>query len=128
VKKPKWLLPEFVVAAHSMLLAEHGGPQGIRDNNILESALARPLNKNSYEPKSTVFQLAAAYSYGIAMNHPFVDGNKRTALLAGLVFLEINYVKFSVTEAEAANIFELLAAGEFDEDALGAWFEANSEV
>ena len=79
MKQPKWLLQDFVIAAHNMVLSEHGGPAGIRDLKMLESALARPQNKNAYEPKSTAYDLAAAYSYGIAMDHPFVDGNKRIA-------------------------------------------------
>ena len=108
-----------------MVLAEHGGPAGIRDKKILESALARPLNKNAYEPQSTVFELAAAYSYGIAMDHPFVDGNKRTALMTGLVFLEINGQIFSASEAETASAFESLAAGKVTEKELSRWFQDN---
>lgn len=123
MNKPKWLLQEFVEAVHNMVLAEHGGPAGIRDSKMLESALARPRNRNVYEPGSSVFDLAAAYSYGIAMDHPFVDGNKRTALVAGLVFLEINGCSYTAPEAETASVFETLAAGEMTEKELSQWFQ-----
>ena len=111
MKKPKWLLPETIVAVQNVLLAEHGGEVGIRDGTLLESALARPQQKHRYEPASTVFELAAAYSYGLAKNHPFVDGNKRIALTAALIFLEINGVELDAPEVEAASIFESLASG-----------------
>ena len=125
MKNPKWLLADFVIAAHNIVLAEHGGPEGIRDPKMLDSALARPRNKNAYEPQSTVFDLAAAYSYGIAMDHPFVDGNKRTALMAGLVFLDINKESFSGSEAATAAVFESLAAGKFTEEELSRWYQEN---
>jgi len=128
MKDPKWLLSEFVVAVHQWVLAEHGGPEGIRDEKILDSALARPLNKNVYEPNSTVFDLAAAYSYGIAMDHPFVDGNKRTALMAGLVFLDINGQNFSASEPATAAAFESLAAGDLREIELSRWFQDNCDA
>jgi death-on-curing protein len=106
-----------------MVLATHGGPAGIRDTKMLESALARPLNKFGYEPSTSIYDLAASYSYGIAMNHPFVDGNKRTALVCGLVFLEINGIKIQASEAEAVVAFESLAAGKLSEEELGHWFK-----
>ena len=122
MSEPKWLLTDFVIAVHGMLLAEHGGPSGVRDKVMLESALARPLNKYHYEPATSICELASAYSYGIAMNHPFVDGNKRTALMAGIVFLEINDVHLISSEAETAAVFEALAAGKLTEEELGRWF------
>jgi death-on-curing protein len=128
VKKPKWLLHDFIVAVHNMVLAEHGGPAGIRDLKMLEAALARPLNKNAYEPKGSVYDLAAAYSFGIAMDLPFVDGNKRTALVAGLVFLEINGCNFTAPEAETASVFEALAAGRMTEVELSRWFQEQAEA
>ena len=128
MKNPKWLLVDFVIAVHNLVLAEHGGPEGIRDEKMLDSALARPLNKNAYEPRSTVFDLAAAYSYGIAMDHPFVDGNKRTALMAALVFLDINQQKFSASEPETAAAFESLAAGKLSEKELSRWFQDNCDA
>jgi len=128
MKKPKWLLQEFVIAAQSMVLAEHGGPPGIRDLNMLELALARPKNKQAYEPKCSVYDLAAAYSIGIAMDHPFVDGNKRTALMAGLVFMEINGCTFAAPEPETASIFESSAAGKITEEELSRWCQEQIEV
>lgn len=123
MKKPKWLLQELVEAVHKMVLAEHGGPVGIRDLTMLESALARPRNLNGYEPESSAFDLAAAYSFGIAMDHPFVDGNKRTTLVTGLVFLEINGFNLTAPEAETASVFEALAAGKMTEKELSQWFQ-----
>ena len=78
---PKWVLDDVVLAIHSMALAEHGGAPGLRDSDLLASALGRPKNKLAYDPAATLFDLAAAYSFAIAKNHPFVDGNKRTAFL-----------------------------------------------
>lgn len=124
--QPKWLLVEFVLAVHEMVLAKHGGPTGVRDEALLESALSRPVNKLSYETNFTIYDLAASYSYGIAMNHPFVDGNKRAALMCGLVFLEINGVTIDAPEAETVVAFESLAAGKLSEDDLAYWFELHS--
>ena len=126
MREPKWLLPEFVVAIQKTLLAEYGGDVGIRDQKLFESAMARAKQKYHYEPNSSIFDLAAAYSYGLAKNHPFIDGNKRTALMAGLVFLEINRVKFDAPEADAAVTFEELAAGRLAESELSRWFELHS--
>lgn len=121
--EPKWLLEELVLSVHDMVLATHGGPTGIPDPKMLASALARPLNKFGYEPTISIYDLAASYSYGIAMNHPFVDGNKRTALVCGLVFLGINGIEIQASEADAVVAFEALAAGELSEDELGHWFK-----
>jgi death on curing protein len=85
------------------------------------------MNKLHYEPGSSLFDLAAPYSYGLAMNHPFVDGNKRTALLAGLVFLTLNGVAFNALEAEAVVTFQALAAGNVPEGELSSWFATHSE-
>ena len=125
--EPKWLFAEAVVAMHGIVLATHGGAAGIRDEKLLHSALARPLNKDHYEPASSLFDLAAAYSFGLAMNHPFVDGNKRIALLAGLVFLSLNDADFNAPEAEAVVTFEALAAGNVSEGELSDWFETHSK-
>jgi death-on-curing protein len=80
MNEPKWILDELVVVVHQMLIAEHGGILGIRDITLLESALTRPKQRFIYEPESTIFKLAASYGFGLAKNHPFVDGNKRVAL------------------------------------------------
>ncbi len=126
MKEPKWLTLDVAIAVHNMLLAEHGGGQGLRDEKLLESALSRAQQKYSYAPGCTLFDLAAALSFGLAKNHPFVDGNKRVALTLGLVFLEINEVEFDAPEAEAAVTFEALAAGEISEDELSEWFQRHS--
>lgn len=126
MSEPLWLLSEVIIAVHSMLLDEHGGSSGIRDQKLPESALARPLQKYNYEPDSSLYSLAASYSYGLAKNHPFVDGNKRVALTAGLVFLEINGIGSSAPEIEAAAIFEKFAAGKIREKELAQWFELHA--
>lgn len=123
MKQPVWVLDEAVQALHSILLAEHGGGTGVRDKSLLDSALARPKQKFAYEPEIPIFVLAAAYSFGIAKNHPFVDGNKRTAFTVGTLFLEINGYILQASEPEAAITFEKLAAGQIGETELAKWFE-----
>lgn len=123
MKEPIWILAGVVQAVHSMLLAEHGGGIGIRDEALLDSALARAKQKYTYEPETSLFELAAAYSIGIAKNHPFVDGNKRTAFTIGTLFLEINGKLLAAPEPEAALTFENLAAGQLEEIQLAKWFE-----
>ncbi len=124
MREPKWLTGIGVLAFQDALLAEHGGAEGIRDTNLLESALARPRHALAYgEP--TMFDLAAAYAYGIARNHPFVDGNKRTALMAAYVFLRKNGYRLTAPEPEAVVVIRDLATGEIDEAELAAWIEAN---
>ena len=125
MKEPTWILDDVVQAVHSMLLAEHGGGIGIRDEALLESALARAKQKYTYEPETSIFELAAAYSFGITKNHPFVDGNKRTAFTIGTLFLEINGNILAAPEPEAAITFENLAAGQLDEIQLAKWFETH---
>jgi death-on-curing protein len=120
----EWLTVEIVVAIHDEQLAIHGGPSGVRDAGALESALDRPRNKWAYE-QAELPELAAAYAYGMAKNHPFVDGNKRTALLALYTFLGINSVDFIVPEADAAAMILALAAGEVSEDGLTRWIRDN---
>lgn len=115
-----WLLQEVVLALHDEQLTEHGGASGIRDLGLLESALARPQNIAGYgEPDAAT--LAAGYAFGIARNHPFVDGNKRTAAVAMLVFLGLNQVAYAVTEAELVVMTLALAAGELSEDEVAGW-------
>jgi len=126
MKEPIWVLDKVVQAVHSRLLVEHGGPEGVREKDLLSSALSRPKQKWSYDENASIFLLAAAYSYGIANNHPFVDGNKRTAFATGVVFLELNGFKFRAEEVDAAITFEKVAGGEISEDELSAWFEKNS--
>jgi death-on-curing protein len=120
VSEPKWLTNIMVVAIHDEQLATHGGSPGMRDAGMLESALDRPRNKWAYEA-AELPELAAAYAYGIARNHPFIDGNKRTSLLALYTFLGLNGVDFIVPEANAAAMILALAAGEVSEENLARW-------
>src|SRR6201991_4034224 len=115
---------QMIVAIHDEQLTIHGGASGLRDEGMLESALDRPKNRRSYE-KAELAELAAAYAFGIARNHPFVDGNKRTSLLALYTFLGVNRVDFIVPEADAAAIILSLAAGEVSEESLTRWIRDN---
>ena len=119
--EPFWLTRQMIVAIHDEQLTIHGGASGLRDEGMLESALDRPKNRWSYEQA----ELAAAYAFGIARNHPFVDGNKRTSLLALYTFLGVNGVDFIVPEAEAAAMILSLAAGEVSEESLTRWIRNN---
>jgi death-on-curing protein len=124
---PVWIEKRVVLAYHDMQLAEHGGATGVRDEGLLESALARPQNIAAYaDDVPTLYRLAAAYAFGIARNHPFVDGNKRTALVVAIAFLERNGVAFAASQQEAYLTFYDLAAGKLTEEELTAWFEKNS--
>src|SRR5712692_5543398 len=109
---------------HAEQLALFGGAEGVRDLGLLESALARPLNKLAYG-ETNLAALAAAYAFGIARNHPFVDGNKRTAFASIIVFLGLNGIDFDVPPAAAAAMILALAAGEIHEDGLARWIEDN---
>ena len=120
MNEPIWLSAELVIGFHGEQLREFGGPSGIRDRGMLESALGRPQNKWSYG-ETELAALAAAYAFGIARNHPFVDGNKRAALLSIIVFLGLNGVDFIASQAEAVVIIQGLAAGDIDEDGLTRW-------
>lgn len=119
--EPIWLQLDEVLAFHQMSIARFGGGDGLRDRGLLESALERPKNLLAYGDDPTVLDLAAAYCAGIVKNHPFVDGNKRTGFLAGIVFLELNGYRFQASEAEAAGAVIALAAGELDEAGFSAW-------
>jgi death on curing protein len=122
VIEPVWLRLDAILAAHDDQLAEHGGGTGIRDQGLLESALARPRNLFAYG-EASLAKLAAAYAFGIARNHPFVDGNKRTALVAAEGFLGLNGFDLTAADVEAVSVFLSLAAGEMTEEQLAAWFE-----
>ena len=128
MNEPNWLLPEAVLAMHGMLLAAHGGLPGLRDPGLLESALARPRNLWHYQPESSLFALAASCAFALAHDHPFIDGNKRIALTASAVFLEINGYALEAPEAETALLFEQLAAGEITEKALANWMEHHARL
>jgi death-on-curing protein len=124
MNEPEWLTTQMVVAIHDEQLAIHGGSAGLRDQALLESALDRPRNRWAYE-SAELPALAAAYGYGIARNHPFVDGNKRTALLSIYTFLGINGIDFVVPEADAAAMILSLAAGDVSEENLARWIADN---
>ena len=119
----RFLNADLANAVHERQLAEHGGLSGIKDVNLLESAIARPLNKQAYG-EDDVCALAAAYAFGIARNHPFNDGNKRTAWVMARLFLRLNGVAIAFDKEEAIRTVLALAAGELSEDALTAWFRA----
>ena len=116
-----WIATEVALAAHAEQLTEHGGGDGIRDAGILDSAMARPRNLADYSAPDGA-DLAAAYAYGIARNHPFVDGNKRTAAVISETFLMLNGQALRATDAELVVAFVALAAGELSEDELADWF------
>jgi death-on-curing protein len=126
MKQPKWLLKEVVLAVHQKTLREQGGLPGIRDVDLLESALARPVNAFNYAVNPNIHELAAAYGYGVAMNHAFYDGNKRVAFYASVGFLRINGFALTATELEAATTFLGLAAGQITEEELTDWFSRNT--
>lgn len=107
---------------HGEQLAEHGGSAGIRDESLLESALAKPLNVFAYEGNPHIFRLAASYAFGIARNHPFVDGNKRTALVVSLTFLDRNGWDITASKEDLYFTFLHLADGSLSEEELAAWF------
>ena len=122
--EPIWLDVEIMIDLHAEQLALFGGPDGIRDQGLLESALGRPVNKFGYG-ENDLAALAAAYAYGIARNHPFVDGNKRAAFGALIVFLGLNDIDFLVPPESAAAMVLALAAGEVDEAGLTRWIRDN---
>jgi death on curing protein len=119
-----WVALAVAEAAHAEQLAEHGGGEGVRDAGLLESAMARPQNLATYgEPD--VAALAAAYGFGIARNHPFIDGNKRTAAVVAETFLALNGYGLLASDAELVVAFLALAAGELSEDELADWFRGH---
>jgi len=122
--EPRWLPVEMVRNIHSEQLALFGGPEGLRDVGLLESALSRPINRFAYG-ETDLAALAAAYAFGLARNHPFIDGNKRVAFLAMMTFLRLNGVWFAPSEAMVAAAILSLAAGEIDEDGLTRWIRDN---
>ena len=122
--EPEWLTVEIVIDVHSEQLALFGGPEGIRDQGLLESAFARPQNKFAYG-ETDLAALGAAYVFGIARNHPFVDGNKRAAFGAFIVFLGLNEIDFLVPPESATAMILSVAAGEVNEDGLTRWIRDN---
>lgn len=122
--EPVWLDADLAAAIHDRQLAEHGGPSGVRDIGALESALSRPRNKWEYG-EDDLAALAASYAFGIARNHPFADGNKRTAWVLARSFLALNAVELAFDKIDALRTVQALAAGELTEDGLADWFRAH---
>lgn len=125
MKEPVWVLRETVLALQEELLAQFGGSAGIRDEHMLDSALARPQHLLAYG-KPNLFDLAASYGFGLVKNHPFVDGNKRIGFTVAVLFLELNGCRFHAAEADAVVRTLALAASEMTEAAYAEWLKANS--
>ncbi len=126
--EPNWITPKIAQAIHERQLAEHGGQVGLRDEGLLLSALARPQQLLSYgDPAPDLCALGAAYAYGIAKNHPFLDGNKRTAFVVFRLFLKWNGLELLADRTERYLRMLALAAGEISEEDFAAWLRANTE-
>jgi death-on-curing protein len=125
MKEPQWVLGETVLALQERLLAEFGGLSGLRDRGLLDSALARPQQLFVYG-KPSLFDLAAAYAFGLVRHHPFLDGNKRIGFTTAVLFLELNGRRFVAAEADATLKTLALAARELDETGYAAWLKENS--
>ena len=123
--KPKWISRDAFLLLHEASLAAHGGGSGIRDEGLLDSALARPQNRHLYEPSSDIAVLAASYGFGVAKNHPFVDGNKRAAFGAVGLFLLLNGFELIASEADATITVLSLAASELTEAEFADWIRKN---
>lgn len=127
MKEPTWIRQDVVLAMHEEVLLLHGGPEGVRDLGLLESALAKPRNLFVYSEVSPSLQrLAAAYAKGIVANHPFVDGNKRAGFTVSLTFLRLNGLAVTASKEDRVITFWSLAGGSLSEDELAAWFERNT--
>jgi death-on-curing protein len=120
-KEPLWLTRAIIEAVHTDQIRQHGGSFGIRDGALLESALARPRNRRHYEPEVDLSELGAAYAYGIARNHPFIDGNKRTAFQAMYVFMGLNGWRIRTSEDMVVSTMEGVAAGSIGEPGVADW-------
>jgi death-on-curing protein len=120
-KEPLWIETRDVLAIHDRLLALHGGAPELRDRGLLESALARPRQHHAYAESPDIIEMAALYTAGIIRNHPFVDGNKRTGFVIGVLFLELNGFNFEASEPDATQAVMSLAAGTLDDAGYCAW-------
>ena len=123
--EPRWISRKALLMLHEESLAMFGGASGLRDEGLLDSALARPQNTHAYNPDSTLAGLAASYGFGIAKNHAFLDGNKRAAFLSIGMFLSINGHKLVADQVEAIQTMLAVAAGQIDERGLAAWIQKN---
>lgn len=124
MKEPAWITREECLAIHEMMLAQHGGLAGVRDEGLLESALSKPKNLFAYA-KPTHAEMAASYAAGIIINHPFLDGNKRTGFMVAAVFLEVNGYELAATEEAVVENTLGLAAGKLKEKDYAAWLKDN---
>ena len=120
-REPRWVSRVVVDAIQTDMLLTHGGMPGLRDENLLESTLARPRQRFTYEPTADVAALAAAYGYGLARNHPYNDGNKRVAFVVMAVFLGLNGHELTASDTDVVTTMVALAAGEIDEEVLADW-------
>lgn len=125
-RTPKWLTRRMLDVIHDAQLREHGGAPGIRDGGLLEPALGRPQHKWAYGDSPDLAALAAAYAFGLAKNHGYIDGNKRVAFMAAYVFLALNGKVLNASEVEVVSVVERLAAGQLTEAALADWFRTNT--
>jgi death-on-curing protein len=125
MNEPTWIDERDALALHDRLLALDGGAPGLRDAGLLQSALPRPRQLHAYGDSPDIIDMAAAYISGIVRNHPFVDGNKRTGFLVGVLFLELNGLRFTATEESAAQAILSLASGTLDEPTVASWLRAS---
>ncbi len=130
MKAPVWIDERRALAIHQRVLGLHGGAAGLRDRALLESALARPRQHYAYASagKPDILAMAALYASGIVRNHPFLDGNKRTGFVVGILFLELNGYRFTASEEESALAVMALAAGTLDEEDFAAFLRANAKT
>jgi len=126
MNEPVWIRRDVLELLHSESIAEHGGADGLRDEGLFESALARPRNLHAYEGVTDVARLAASYAFGLAKNHPFIDGNKRVAFIAAALFLRLNGLKLTAAQAEATLVILSLAASAMSEEQLADWLRKNT--
>jgi death-on-curing protein len=124
-KEPLWIEERDALAIHDRLLALHGGAPGLRDHGLLESALARPRHHYAYAKSPDIVEMAAVYTAGLVGNHPFLDGNKRTGFVLGVLFLELHGFDFIATEEDATQAVFALAAGTLSEVEYAAWLRKN---
>lgn len=125
--EPRWISKKALLLLHEESLAEFGGARSLRDEGLLESALARPRNTHAYNSAATLAELAASYGYGVAKNHAFVDGNKRAAFLCIGLFLAVNGYRLTAPQVDAIETMLSVAAGTMTEDALALWIAQNSK-
>ena len=125
MNSPRWLTVGHVQLIHELSISQFGGAMGVRELGLLDSAVSRPVNKLAYDPNASLSDLAGSYGFGIARNHPFIDGNKRTAFGSAATFLELNGHRVIASEAEVVLATVSLASGEWDEATYAFWLKEN---